>query len=430
MSRTDDETSLSWFRHLHLLPPGTTRDGRLLVAARAVRAFGDGLVSVLLPLHLVLLGFDTVQIGVLTTATLVGSATLTLALGLLGHRLGRRWLLMRAALLMVATGLGFAVVHDFWPLLVVAFVGTLNPSTGDVSLFLPAEQAILPQTVSAEERTALFARYGLLATLVAAFGSLAAGVPTVVAARTPLSLTQALDAMFLLYALLGLVLLVVYTRLSPAIELPPATQPTAPLGPSRRMVYTLAAVFSLDSFGSGFVVQALLALWLFQRFGLSAATTGAIFFWVGLGAASSQLLAPWLARRIGLINTMVFTHLPANLCLLLTPFMPSLPLAIALLLVRSLCQQMDAPARSSFVMAVVTPAERPAAASLTNVPRSLAASLSPLLAGYLLSLSPFGWPLVIGGALKASYDLLLLALFRKVRPPEETTRAHQRQGRH
>ncbi|MEA2514891.1 MAG: hypothetical protein QOJ59_4380, partial [Thermomicrobiales bacterium] len=193
----------------------------------------------------------------------------------------------------------------------------------------------------------------------------------------------------------------------------------SPLGASKRTVYRLAALFSLDSLGGGFVVQSLLALWLFQRFDLSVATTGTIFFWSGLFSAFSQLAAPRLAARIGLVQTMVFTHLPANLFLIATPFMPTLPLAIATLLARSLVSSMDVPARTSYVMAVVSPEERPAAASVTNVPRSLASALGPFPAGYLLGLSTFGWPLVIGGTLKAVYDLLLLAMFHKLKPPEE-----------
>jgi predicted MFS family arabinose efflux permease len=224
--------------------------------------------------------------------------------------------------------------------------------------------------------------------------------------------------MFLLYAALGLVAFGLYRAL-PAAAAGPAPAAAAPLRESRRTVYGLAALFSLDAFGSGFVVQSLLALWLFQRFALSPATAGAIFFWTGVLSAGSYLVAARLAGRIGLVNTMVFTHLPSNLFLLLVPFAPTLPLAILLLMARSALSQMDVPTRSSYVMAVVTPPERPAAASVTAVPRSLATAAGPLLAGYLLGLSPFGWPLVLGGALKGLYDLLLLALFARVRPPEE-----------
>jgi len=223
--------------------------------------------------------------------------------------------------------------------------------------------------------------------------------------------------MFLFYGLLGLISLALYNRLSPSLE--ETHQTHAPFRRSRRMVYTLAGLFSLDSLSSGFVVQSLLALWLFERFDLSVATAGTIFFWTGVCSAGSYLVAARLAQRIGLVNTMVFTHLPSNPLLLLVPFMPNLPLAILFLLARSALSQMDVPTRNSYVMAVGTSPERPAAASVTSVPRSLATAASPLLSGYLLGLSTFGLPLVIAGALKGTYDLLLLGIFARVRPPEE-----------
>jgi MFS family permease len=404
-----------------LLPSEATSDAGVLLRARGVRAFGDGFVSVLLPLHLTTLGFDGFQIGAVATATLLGSAALTLVVGLVAYRLGRQLLLLRASLLMIATGLGFAFVHDYWPLLVVSFVGTLNPSSGDVSVFLPTEQALLPQTVSDRQRTALFARYSLIGSLVAAAGALTAGLPELVARETGLSLAATLDGMFILYALLGLVVLLLYRGLSPAIE-PDLNTAAAPLTTSRGIVIRLAALFSLDSFGSGLVVQSLLALWLFQRFDVSVAAVGAIFFWTGVLSAFSALVAVRIASRIGLLKTAVFTHLPANLFLVLTPFMPTVELAVACLLLRSALSQMDVPVRNSYVMAVVSPAERPAAASVTAVPKSLAAALSPLLSGWLLTLSAFGWPLVIAGALKGVYDVLLLLMFKSVRPPEEVER--------
>jgi MFS family permease len=407
-----------------LLPSEATSDAAVLLRARGVRAFGDGFVSVLLPLHLTTLGFNGFQIGAVATATLLGSAFLTLIVGLVAYRLGRQLLLLRASLLMIATGIGFAFVHDFWPLLVVAFVGTLNPSSGDVSVFLPTEQALLPQTVSDRQRTALFARYSLVGSLVAAAGALTSGLPELVAHETGLTLTTTLDGMFILYALLGVVAFLLYCGLSPAIE-PDVKAAAAPLTTSRGIVIKLAALFSLDSFGSGLVVQSLLALWLFQRFEVSVATVGAIFFWTGTLSAFSALAAVRIAGRIGLLKTAVFTHLPANLFLVLTPFMPTVELAVACLLLRSALSQMDVPVRNSYVMAVVSPAERPAAASVTAVPKSLASALSPLLSGWLLALSPFGWPLVIAGALKGVYDVLLLLMFKSVRPPEEVERHDQ-----
>ncbi len=404
---------------LRWLPPETTPDAAVLVAARGVRAFGDGFVSVLLPVYLLGLGFDGFQIGAVATATLVGSSALTLLVGFIAHRFRARPLLSSAALLMIATGVGFVLVHGFWPLLIVAFVGTLNPSSGDVSVFLPLEQSVLPLTVSAKERTALFARYSLVGSLVAAGGALFAGVPDLIASHGLLALSQTLQGMFVLYGLLGVIAMVLYKRLSSTLGEPQPKR--APLVESRRIVYTLAALFALDSLGGGFVVQSLLALWLFQRFDLSVATAATIFFWTGVLSAGSYLVAVRLAQRFGLVNAMVFTHLPSNILLLLVPFMPTLPLAIVLLLARSALSQMDVPTRNSYVMAIVPPEERAAAASVTSVPRSLAQGMSPLLSGYLLGLSSFGWPLVLAGALKAVYDVLMLAMFAKVHPPEEVS---------
>jgi MFS family permease len=393
-------------------------DARVLLAARGTRAFGDGFVSVLLPLHLTGLGFSSFQVGVVATSTLLGSAALTLLIGLIAYRLKIRQLLIRATMLMIATGIGFAFIDSFWPLLVVAFTGTLNPSAGDVSVFLPTEQSLLSRTVPGARRTALFARYSLVGSLVAALGSLASGFPEWVEKRTSIELATAIDGMFLLYAGLGVVALLLYNRLSSNIEPAPSEAPV-PLKESKAIVYRLAALFSLDSFAGGFVVQSMLALWLFERFDLSITTTGTIFFFTNLLAACSYLASSRLAARIGLINTMVYTHLPANLFLIAAAFMPRVELAVACLLLRSMLSNMDAPARTSYVMAVVTPQERTAAASITNVPRSLASAVGPSLSGWMLGMSTFGWPLIIAGSLKATYDLILLHMFRQVRPPEE-----------
>jgi len=236
---------------------------------------------------------------------------------------------------------------------------------------------------------------------------------------TGIGLKEALQAAFLLYAGLGLISVLLYRRLP--TEAPETTEaPAAPLGKSRSIVLTLAALFSLDAFAGGFVVQSLFALWLYQRFGLSLGATGAIFFWTGLLSAGSYLVAVQISKRIGLVNTMVFTHLPSSLCLILIPFMPSLTPVVVLLLIRSALSQMDVPTRTSYVMAVVTPGERAAAASFTAIPRSLASAASPILAGSMLAASTFGWPLIVAGALKIIYDLLLLAMFRKVRTPEDS----------
>ncbi|HLZ74958.1 MFS transporter [Phenylobacterium sp.] len=393
------------------------RPALTLIAARGVRGFGDGFTALLLPVYLSILGFSAFRVGVLTTATLLGSAALTLAVGLAGHRVPARRLLFGACGLMGLTGVAFSQLHAFWPLAVVGFIGTLNPSGGDVSPFLPLEQSLLAHAGPPSRRTELFARYSVTGTLMGALGALSVGLLEPLKALTGLPQLTLVEGAFAAYGVLGLVSAALYRNL-PAR---PAEAETArtPLGPSRRNVYGLAALFSLDSFGSGFMVQSLFALWLFHRFGLSLAVAGGFFFWTGALSAVSQLAAPWLARRIGLINTMVFTHIPASLCVIAAAFAPNVEIAFGLLVVRALLSNMDVPARTSYVMAIVTPAERAAAAGVTNVPRSLASAFSPALSGLIFSLTPFAWPLVIGGSLKIAYDLLLLWRFQKVRPPEE-----------
>lgn len=402
-----------------LLPPGTMPDARLLLAARSLRAFGDGFVSLLLPYYLTLLGHGAFEIGLLVTATLLGSGVLTLAVGFIAHRHSTRRLLLLASVLMAATGIATAAVTGFWPLLLVATVGTLNPAANDVTPISPLEQTLLTRSTTAQSRTALFAHYSLIGALVAALGAQAAGLPEWLAAGSGIDSLAAIRLMFLLYAALGIASFLLYRRLSPALE-PERHEQPVPLGQSRRIVYTLAALFSVDSFAGGFAVQSLLALWLLQRFDLSITAAGSIFFWTSLLTAFSHLAAARIAARFGLINTMVFTHLPANVFLILVPFMPTLELALLFLFLRSALSSMDVPARTSYVMAVVSPGERPAAASLTSVPRSLASALSPSIAGALLAASPFGWPLVICGTLKIVYDLTLLRMFSKVKPPEES----------
>jgi MFS family permease len=390
---------------------------RLLIA-KGLRGFGDGFVSLLLPLHLLQLGLTPLQVGVIATTTLLSSGALTLLVGAHAGRLADRTLLLAATALMAGTGLALASLGGFWPLLLVALVGTINPSAGDVSVFMPLEHALLARSASARGRTAAFARYSLVGTLSAACGALAAGLPALLADALGIDLGRAIQAMFLLYAVLAVLTALVYRGL-PRGAGPAQAQERSALGPSRRRVLALAALFSLDAFGGGFVVQSLVALWLYQRFGLGIEAAGAIFFWTGVLTAASYLVAVRIAERIGLVRTMVYTHLPSSLCLIAIPFCTDLWAAIALLLVRSALSQMDVPTRSSYVMAIVTPAERPAAASMTSVPRSFAAAASPALAGWLLGLSSFGWPLLAGGVLKIVYDLLLLVQFRHLKPPEE-----------
>lgn len=388
-----------------------------LLLARGLRDLGDGLVAVLLPVHLLALGMGSLEIGVVSTAALLGSACLTLLVGLLGARHDPGRLLLAAAGLMVLSGLAFALVDAFALLLLVAFLGTINPSGGSSSLFVPLEHAALTAAVSAGERTRAFARYSLVGALAAAVGALAAGAADLLG-RLGIARPTAVASMFLLYALLGLLGAALYLRL-PRRAPEAGGRAAAPLGPSRWIVVRLAALFSLDAFAGGLVVQSILALWLLERFELSLAAASAFFFWTGLLSAFSFPVAAWLARRIGLVNTMVFTHVPASLALILAAVAPDLGSALALLSIRAALSQMDVPARSSYVMAVVTEPERTAAASFTAVPRSLAAVPGPLLAGALLAGGFPAAPLLLCGALKIAYDLLLLRRFRHLRPPEE-----------
>lgn len=396
-----------------ILPAGATPEARLLLIGRGLRAFVDGYVAVLLPAYLLALGFGTWEVGLLSTATLLGSALLTMAVGVWGHRFHLRHLLLAAALLMAVTGLVFSGLSAFWPLLLVAFVGTLNPSSGDVSIFLPLEHARIAEAAQGDVRTTMFARYSLTGALCAALGALAAAMPEGLVG-VGVDLLDALRLMFLFYGAVGLTVWLLYLQLP---KPPTDTLPTlpAPLGPSRSIVFRLAALFSVDAFAGGLVINSLLALWLFKRFDLPLTAAGTFFFWAGLLTAFSQLAAPWVAKRIGLLNTMVFTHIPANICLILAALAPSLPVALGLLLLRATLSQMDVPTRSAYVMAVVTPPERAAAASFTTVPRSLAAAISPSLSGALFTVGWLAAPLVACGLLKIAYDLALLASFRRIK---------------
>lgn len=414
-------------KRIAILPPTATRDAKLLVAARSLRSFGDGLTSVLLPAWLLALGHSELEVGALSTATLLGSAMLTLAVGLVAHRVAPRAVLLAACGLMLATGLGFSLATAFGVLLVIGFLGTLNPSAGDVSVFLPTEQSLLVETVEPAERTALFARYNLCAACASALGSLAAGVPAWLAAGSGLGLAFTARFAFVGYGLLGVGAALLYARLASAAgahtpDAPRAGSASPPRGAlthSRGIVLRLTALFSLDSFGGGFVVNSILVLWLLKRHALSLETAGAVMAAAALLSALSQLASAPLARRIGLIRTMAFTHLPANASLVLAALMPSASASVGFLLLRAALSQMDVPARQAYVMSVVEPEERAAAASVTNVPRSLASAASPFLAGALLGISSFGWPLVAGGLLKIVYDALLLVGFRHRPAPDE-----------
>lgn len=378
----------------------------------------DGIAYVVLPAFLLHLGFSGVRIGAIVTASLLGSAILTLAVGFQAHRFTTERLLTWSSWLMVCTGIIFGLSTPFVLLLVVAAIGTMNPSAGDVSVFLPLEQATLSATVTDEDRTSIFAAYNLVGSLIGSIGALCAGVPIWIAVNLEFDSETGRRAAFVLYGVCGIALMILYSKLSSASRTR-TSKAERSLGPSKRIVYRLAGLFSLDSFGGGFANQGIFALWVYRRFDLSPGTLGIIFFAAGLLSALSSLLAVKVARRIGLVRTMVFTHIPASLLLIAVVFAPNVWWAMGLFILRGLLSQMDVPVRTSYVMAVVTPAERAAAASITNVPRSLASALPPLAAGWMLDHTDFAWPLLICAIVKIGYDLLLLQMFRDVRPPEE-----------
>jgi MFS family permease len=391
-------------------------DIRLLLVARGIRGFGDGFAAIVLPAYLVAIGFGTVEIGIVAAASLLGSALLTLGVGVVAPRYELRHLLIAGAVLMAATGV-MLNVEDLLLIVVVAFIGTVNPSGGDVGMLVPLEQTVLARDVTDRDRTRVFARYSLIGAMSTAAGALSAAVPDVLV-TAGIGRIAAFKLMFCFYGVLGLLAAALYRRVQPSHA--EQHHASTPLGPSRGMVYKLAALFSLDAFAGGFVVQSLLALWLFKRFGISLSAASLFFFWTSVLSALSYPLASWLSRRIGLVNTMVFTHIPSSVCLIAAAFAPNLTVVLALLLVRSALSQMDVPTRTSYVMAVVTPAERAAAASVTAVPRSLASSISPAFAGILFGPAFSGLPLILCGTLKIVYDLALLYTCRHVKPPEES----------
>ncbi|MCC6192223.1 MAG: MFS transporter [Anaerolineales bacterium] len=400
-------------------------DYGLLFGTRSVRLFAYGFLSVALALYLVAAGLSEAQVGWLLSLTLLGDTAVSLWLTTHADRLGRRRMLLAGAGLMVLAGVVFAATRDFWVLLAAAIVGVISPSGNEVGPFLAIEQAALAQTVPAEQRTATFARYNLAGSLATAAGALAGGALAQAGQGFGLTALASYRLIVWGYALAGGLLALLFTRLSPAIEAasePAANGPGAWFGlaHSRPVVARLAGLFMLDAFAGGFVVQSLLAYWLYTRFNPDPAVLGVIFFGANLLAGLSALSAAWLARKIGLVNTMVFTHLPSNILLMLVPLMPTLPLALAVLLLRFSISQMDVPTRQSYVMAVVPPTERSAASGVTGVVRTIGAALAPVFAGSLLEQpSLLGVPFFIAGGLKIVYDLALYRGFRSLRPPEE-----------
>ncbi len=401
-----------------------TPDGWLLFATRCVRLFAYGLLSVVLALYLNELGLSNGRIGVLLTLTLVGDTAISLWLTTTADRVGRRRTLIAGALLMVFAGLLFALTSNFWLLLLAATIGVISPSGNEVGPFLSVEQAALSQTVPGEQRTGIFAWYNLVGSLATALGALGGGAITQLVQSVGITGADSYRPLVIGYGALGVLLALLFTRLSSAAEVTGSAGPRSRLGlhRSQGVVLKLSALFALDAFGGGFVIQSIMAYWFYLRFGVEPAVIGGIFFGANVLAGVSALSAAWVARRIGLINTMVLTHLPSNVLLILVPLMPTAGLAILILLLRFSISQMDVPTRQSYTMAVVSPEERSAASGVTGVARSIGAALPPMLAAPLLGNPALaGVPFYLAGGIKILYDLLLYRGFVATKPPEETS---------
>src|SRR5437773_4777315 len=395
------------------------RDVRLLFLTRFTRLFAYGSLSVVLVLYLSALSLTLSQIGVLLTLTLVGDTLVSLWLTTRADRIGRRRVLVISAVLMAAAGAAFAATRNLALLLIAGTIGVISPSGNEVGPFLPIEQAALSQVVPGSARTAILARYTLAGSFATAAGSLGGGMASHLLQTNGLNALGSYRMLVALYGPIGVLLAVLFTRVSPAVEVR-SSKATWGIDRSRPVVLRLAGLFALDSFAGGFVVQGFAAYWFYLRFDVNPGTLGVIFFWANIFAGISALLASRLASRLGLVNTMVFTHLPSNILLILVPLMPNLKLAVLVLLVRFSISQMDVPTRQSYTMAVVRAEERSAAAGITSVARTTGAAISPLFVGFMFARpSWINVPFFMAGTLKIVYDLLLYKAFVAIPPPEE-----------
>jgi MFS family permease len=405
---------------------GLNGDGRLLFATRVLRMFGYGFLAVVLVLYLAALGLDPLTIGAILTLTLIGDTLISLWLTTNADRIGRRRVLIAGSLLMVGAGIVFAITSWVPLLILAATIGVISPTGNEVGPFLAVEQAALSQATPDARRTPIFAWYNLAGYVATAIGALAAGLLSQGLLDAGFAGADAYRAIVIGYAIVGLLMAVVFERVSPAVEAPnraaadDGVRRRLGLGRSRGIVARLSALFSIDAFGGGFIPQSLMAYWFQLRFGVEPAVLGGIFFAANLLAAVSSLSASRIASRIGLINTMVFTHLPSNVLLILVPLMPNLALAVAVLLLRFSLSQMDVPTRQSYVMAVVEPDERSAAAGVTGIARTTGAALSPIISAPLVASSGLtALPFFLAGGLKIVYDVLLYRAFRAGRAPDE-----------
>lgn len=406
-----------------------TRDGWLLFLTRFTRLFAYGSLSVILVFYLVGLGFSESQTGLLLTLTLTGDVLVSLYLTTRADRIGRKRMLIVGAILMAAAGVVFAFTHNFLFLIIAGTIGVISPTGSEVGPFLSIEQAALSHLVSPQARTEVFAWYALTGALATAAGALCGGASTQLLQKSHFAAEASYRVVVIFYAAIGFVLALFFSRLSPAAEVSlPSERASQPrtlksffgIATSHHIVLKLSGLFALDSFAGGFVVQSFAAYWFYLRFGVQPAILGVIFFWANIFAGISALLATRLASRIGLVRTMVWTHLPSNVLLILVPLMPNLWSAVLVLLLRFSISQMDVPTRQSYTMAVVAPEERSAAAGITGVARTTGAAISPLLAGFLFARhSLISLPFFIAGILKIAYDLLLYRQFIGLHPPEE-----------
>lgn len=410
---------------MNLILNWLTRDGKLLLAARIMRTFGYGFLSIIIAIYLRLLGFDNIQIGLLLGSALVNSVIFTLFASFYADRIGRRRLLIIYASLMSVSGLIFTITDNYFLLILAAFIGTMNVTGSETGAFLTIEQATLPQTIRNKQMmNTAFALYNMVGTFSMSVGILLSGLPSLLQEQFyGLSQIESIKGLFILYTLLGLFVIIIYIMLSRDIEVKQEAKRTIKqtLSPrSKQIVAKLSTLFAVDSFAGGFVIQSVISLWFFTRFGADLAALSYIFSAANVITALSYIAAAKIADRIGLVNTMVFTHLPSNILLILVAFAPSLQLAVILYLIRMTMSQMDVPTRQSYIVAIVSEDERTAASGLTNVSRNIAQTISPSLFGYIFQSSlSLAAPFVLGGVIKIIYDLALYFNFRNIKPKDE-----------
>jgi MFS family permease len=397
----------------------------ILFSTRIIRLFCYGFLSVILALYLADVGLTESQIGLLFTLTLIGDAGISLWLTTSADRLGRKRTLLVGALLMGGAGIVFLLTQNIVVLMAAAIIGVISPSGNEIGPFLSVEQAGLSQIISDQKRTQVFAWYNLVGSFATATGALSGGWLAQLLQAQGMTAGAAYRVVLMGYAAGGLILTLLFLWLTPEVEVPTqqadSTRRILGLHKSRNVVFKLSALFALDAFAGGLIVQSMIAYWFHVKFGVESGVLGSIFFGANVLAGISALLAVRIAQRIGLINTMFFTHIPSNILLMLVPLMPTLPLAIGVLLLRFSISQMDVPTRQSYTMAVVAPDERSAASGVTSIARSVGASLSPALTGLFLGIpSLFSLPFFLSGGLKIVYDLLLYHSFQTTKPPEES----------